>query len=114
MAGTAECTSLAEIQSEAPATPQVQKVFQELERSKKVWEGIYGIYDSVTGVMGLWANQKQTGGRKLETNRPLDEKAARAELEGARRDPEIGPRIEQLRKEVPDEDTRLVLEAANT
>lgn len=66
---------------------------------------------SLITVVDKLKNRSQTGGRKLEKERPFNPAEARANLEAALRDPAVRGRIEGLSREVPDQATRLFYEA---
>lgn len=57
-------------------------------------------------------NPSRTGGRSLEPNAGLDRAAAQAEVDSALQKPEVQQTLEAIRERVPDEDVRLLLEAA--
>lgn len=67
---------------------------------------------SLTSVLDSVANRKKIGGRKLEEDRPFDPNEAQANLVEAQSDPAVRQRLEQIRKDVPDSNQRLLYEAA--
>jgi hypothetical protein len=67
---------------------------------------------SLTSVLAKIMNRNRTSGRKLEDDKPLNPSEAQANLNAALRDAGIRRRIDQMRREVPDENARLVYEAA--
>lgn len=67
---------------------------------------------SLTSVLNKIGNRGKTGGRRLENDKPLDPKEAQANLDAALKDPEIRIRMDKVRNETTDENTRLVYEAA--
>ncbi len=67
---------------------------------------------SLASVVDKVIRRGKIGGRQLEADRPLDMKQAQANLEAAYRVPAIRSRLEQVGREVQDENVRLVYEAA--
>lgn len=65
----------------------------------------------VVAVQNL-VNNSRTGGRSLEPNAPLDRAAAQAEVDAALQEPEVKQAIEAVHQAYPDEDVRLLMEAA--
>jgi hypothetical protein len=63
-------------------------------------------------VLDSVVNTRKTGGRKLEEDRPFNSGEAQANLAEAQGDPAVSQRLQQVRKEVPDSNQRLVYEAA--
>lgn len=67
---------------------------------------------SAKAVLHRVLNREKTGGRKLESDKPLDMKQAQTNLDAAMKNPEIRARIEKARREITDENARLAYEAA--
>lgn len=67
---------------------------------------------SLTLVADRAINGRKKLGTELEGGKPLDRVEAQANRDKAMRDPEIRARIEQLNRDVPDENVRFLLEAA--
>lgn len=67
---------------------------------------------SLASVVDKIVNRKKTGGRKLESDKPLNIAEAQANQEAALRDPAIRARIEKVKRDVRDENVRLIYEAA--
>lgn len=68
---------------------------------------------SLESVLDSVANTHKPGGRKLEEGRPFNpQEAAQANLAEAQSDPLVKKRLEQIRKNVPDANQRLLYEAA--
>jgi hypothetical protein len=68
-----------------------------------------------SSLASVWAkvkSQKKVGGRQLEKDRPLNPAEAQANLAAAQKDPAIRARLERAAKEIPDQNVRMVYEAA--
>jgi hypothetical protein len=57
-------------------------------------------------------NPEKPAGRKLEPDKPLDLRAAQANLDLAFKNPEIKAQMDKARREITDENVRLAFEAA--
>lgn len=68
--------------------------------------------DSLRLVLRKIKDNKRIAGRQLEGEKPFDQMSAQKDLDVARREPPIRSRIENIRREVADENARLALEAA--
>ena len=88
----AECVGLA---------PEVQQANQGLAACS-----------SLTSVWAKVTKQKKIGGRQLEKERPLNPAEAQANLAAAQKDPAIRARLDRLATEIPDQNVRMVYEAA--
>ena len=66
---------------------------------------------SFVSVLDKVIKRNKTAGRRLEGEKPLNVGAAQANVDAALRDPEIRKQIQALRR-VPDENLRLLYEAA--
>jgi hypothetical protein len=67
---------------------------------------------SISTVVAKIINRNRTSGRKLEDDKPLNLAEAQKNLAAAMRDPNVRRRIEQSRRNIQDENLRLVYEAA--
>ena len=67
---------------------------------------------SLATVIDHLANRKRTGGRRLEEEKPLDVKAAQADLDKAMKDEEIRARLDKARTTFPDETAAMIYQAA--
>jgi hypothetical protein len=67
---------------------------------------------SVVSVLSKVERRTVPGGKRLETDRPLDPAEAQANLDEARRDPGIGKRLADVDQQTTDENLRLLLKAA--
>jgi hypothetical protein len=67
---------------------------------------------SWTTVVGRILRTDRPGGRRLENERPLDVREAQRNLDSALKSPEVREKMEQLRREVQDDNLRLAYEAA--
>ncbi|MGH8763396.1 MAG: hypothetical protein ACREUR_09230 [Nitrosospira sp.] len=68
--------------------------------------------ESLALVLRKLAGNSKTGGRRLESDKPLDIQLANENLQEALNDASIRSRIEKMQGEVKDADARLVYEAA--
>lgn len=67
---------------------------------------------SLEMVLSSVAKIHKPGGRKLEEDRPFNPQEAQANLAEAQSEPLVKKRLEQIRKNVPDANQRLLYEAA--
>lgn len=67
---------------------------------------------SLESVLASAANNPRPAGRKLEEDRPFNLQEAQANLAEAQSEPLVKKRLEQIRKNVPDANQRLLYEAA--
>jgi hypothetical protein len=67
---------------------------------------------SLTSVVNRLVNRNRTSGRRLEEGKALNAAEAQANVDAALREAEVRRKIERTRREVPDENLRLVYEAA--
>ena len=67
---------------------------------------------SLASVPDKIASRGKTGGRRLETDKPLNVAETEANLDKALRDPAIKARIDKVTQEIPDENQQLVYRAA--
>jgi hypothetical protein len=67
---------------------------------------------SITTVIASVMNRSRIGGRKLEDDKPVNVAEAQQNLNSALRDSSIRRRMDQLRRDVHDEDVRAIYEAA--
>jgi hypothetical protein len=66
---------------------------------------------SLATVLGRISTRNVVGGRRLEEQRPLDEAAAKSELDEAMQDDAVRARIDKSRADLTDENARLLSEA---
>jgi|SoiMethySBSTD1v2_1073268.scaffolds.fasta_scaffold936297_2 hypothetical protein len=67
---------------------------------------------SLTTVVKRLMSRKRTSGRRLEEEQPLNVTQAQANANAAMKDPTVRRKLDQARREIPDENTRLAYEAA--
>ncbi|SCX61366.1 hypothetical protein [Nitrosospira sp. Nsp1] len=67
---------------------------------------------SLAAVLHKLPHRSVDGGRRLEKDKLFDPAEAQANMDLALQDPEIRSRIEHIRREIEDENVRLVYEAA--
>ena len=67
---------------------------------------------SLADVLNKVSYHSATGGRRLEKDKPFDPAEAQANMDLALQDPEIRSQIENIRREIEEENVRLVYEAA--
>ncbi|AOE84160.1 hypothetical protein [Pseudomonas sp. TCU-HL1] len=105
-----DCKGLSALQAEGgvAATNPLQQLFKALMGDSKARADC----GSLTSVLDSVVNTRKTGGRKLEEDRPFNPSEAQANLADAQSDPAVQQRLDQVRKEVPDSNQRLVYEAA--
>ena|SRR5690242_12247329 len=98
-AGAADCVGVVELQKalSAPLT--------------SVLGSLVGC-GSLTTVAKKIMSRKRTSGRRLEEEQPLNMSEAQANANAAMKDPTVRRKLEQARREISDEKTRLAYEAA--
>src|SRR3954452_25088889 len=67
---------------------------------------------SLTTVAKQLVNRNRTSGRRLEEEQPLNVTQAQANANAAAKDPTVRRKLDQARREISDENTRLAYEAA--
>lgn len=105
-----DCRGLNALQSEGgiSSTNPLQQIIKAIIGDNKARADC----GSLTSVLDSVVNTRKTGGRKLEEDRPFNSGEAQANLAEAQGDPAVSQRLQQVRKEVPDSNQRLVYEAA--
>jgi hypothetical protein len=68
--------------------------------------------DSLVTVLSSLIDGKRSGGRKLEQDKPLDPADAQANLAAALQDPQVKEQLDGLKRDVSDENIRILYEAA--
>jgi hypothetical protein len=98
-ARAAECVGVVELQK--ALSTQVSSFFSSLVGC-----------GSLTTVVKRIMSRNRTSGRRLEEEQPLNMQEAQANLNAAVKDPAVRRKLEQARREISDEKTRLAYEAA--
>ena len=100
-----ECVGLLDKKVEAGAIRNLLAAVQQDKTSITTCGSLASVIDKII-------NRKKTGGRKLEADKPLDQREAQANLNAALKDPEIRARLDKIRSQTKDENARLFYEAA--
>jgi hypothetical protein len=112
LAGLLICSIAASAQEKCPVEKSISESLPKTLLEKLSKGFTTGSCVNVRAVVVLLSQQKRKAGRELEPDRPLDRKAAEAELAKANQDAEY---VAALKKDVdaePDPTRRLVLQAA--